>query len=283
MCLSRLLFLVFIGDLLDGIAARIIQSPILHYEQPNCAGKDCYPELNSRLYQGDILLPEGVDPKNALKIEPLLWPNGVVPYAFAKGFNKGDKSKILSAMRLIEMETCITFLPRTILDRTWIDIEQKKEAGCYSIIGYRPLPHEGPLKFNLRAPECYEAGTIQHELLHVLGLLHEQARPDRDEFVDILWDNIDEAYHSDFTKASDTFVTTYDIPYDYDSVMHYPKWAFSKNDKSTIVAKNDTERELGQRIGATNGDFEKIRRMYKCQITSEDLFGGNFPLNKLFL
>lgn len=106
--------------------------------------------------------------------------------------DKGDKSKILSAMRLIEMETCITFLPRTILDRTWIDIEQKKEAGCYSIIGYRPLPHEGPLKFNLRAPECYEAGTIQHELLHVLGLLHEQARPDRDEFVDILWDNIDE-------------------------------------------------------------------------------------------
>ncbi|KAF6203994.1 hypothetical protein GE061_002333 [Apolygus lucorum] len=257
----------------------VLQSPILHYEQPSCVGRDCYPELKSRLYQGDILLPEGVDPKNALKIPALLWPDGLVPYSFAKGFKKADKNKILKAMRVIEMETCISFMPKTMLDRTWISIEQKKEAGCYSVIGYRPLPHEGPLTFNLRTPECYESGTIQHELLHVLGLLHEQARPDRDEHVDILWENIDKAYHSDFAKADESFVTTYGVAYDYDSVMHYPKWAFSKNDKDTIRAKNDTERELGQRIGATEGDFEKIRLMYNCKVTNEALLTGNFPLN----
>lgn len=59
------------------------------------------------------------------------------------------------------------------------------------MIGYRPKMEE-PLPVNLQSPECLRhAGTIQHELLHVLGLLHEQARPDRDNYVQIIWDNVD--------------------------------------------------------------------------------------------
>lgn len=87
-------------------------------------------------------------------------------------------------------------------------------------------------------PGCFaNRGIIEHELLHVVGLLHEQARPDRDEHVVIHWENIDKTYYQDFAKGRTRDVTTFDLPYDYKSIMHYPSWAFSKNGKSTITAK----------------------------------------------
>ena len=40
---------------------------------------------------------------------------------------------------------------------------------------------------------CTRLGTCQHELLHALGTIHEQSRPDRDDHVTIVWDNIKES------------------------------------------------------------------------------------------
>lgn len=45
------------------------------------------------------------------------------------------------------------------------------------------------------------------------------------------------AYWPDFNKVPDNVTTTFGLPYDYTSVMHYPRYAFSKNGKETIVAK----------------------------------------------
>lgn len=109
------------------------------------------------------------------------------------------------------------------------------------------------------SPLCLSLpASITHELLHVLGLLHEQSRPDRDEYITIVWHNIDPRMScfmrkirrrnhifivlgsfGNFQKATADVVDTFGLPYDYGSLMHYPNNAFamSSDRNVTIIAK----------------------------------------------
>jgi hypothetical protein len=92
-------------------------------------------------------------------------------------------------MKGIQEETCVKFVPRTT-EADYIEIRKAADLGCGAMVGLRPGQGR-PMAVNYRVPECLQTtGVIQHELLHVLGLFHEQSRPDRDEHVTILWDNI---------------------------------------------------------------------------------------------
>ena len=37
---------------------------------------------------------------------------------------------------------------------------------------------------------CERLGTVIHEMMHTIGFIHEQSRPDRDEYVEVFYDNI---------------------------------------------------------------------------------------------
>lgn len=109
-------------------------------------------------------------------------------------------------------------------------------------------------------------GAVKHEMFHVLGLFHEHSRPDRDDYIEILWDNIDPVYYPNFYKTDYIFSSAFGLPYDYDSLMHYPSNAFAKKGKNvTIVSKDGRNQILGQLEEPTYFDYEKIRRMYKCK------------------
>lgn len=104
-----------------------------------------------------------------------------------------------------------------------------------------------------------------HEFIHALGFYHMQSTYNRDDYVEIKYENITPGKENNFNKYNGDTVSDFDIEYDYGSVMHYSSMGFSKNGEPTIVPK-DSDAEIGQRIGLSRRDIEKLNRMYECPL-----------------
>uniref|UniRef100_A0A673WAE4 Metalloendopeptidase n=1 Tax=Salmo trutta TaxID=8032 RepID=A0A673WAE4_SALTR len=85
-------------------------------------------------------------------------------------------------------------------------------SSCASYVGF-----QGGAQSVYFGRAC-NVGNLCHELMHALGLHHEHTRPDRDQYITIQWDNVVPGKENNFkVKKGDT----QDLPYDYDSIMHY--------------------------------------------------------------
>merc|ERR1719154_995227 len=109
----------------------------------------------------------------------------------------------------------------------------RPDGGCYSYVGRV----RGQQTLSL-ANGCFSVGTVLHELMHAAGFYHEQSRADRDDYVQVNWENIESDKKFAFNKYTlGTQITHLEAEYDTCSVMHYSSYAFSKNGKPTIVKK----------------------------------------------
>ena len=54
------------------------------------------------------------------------------------------------------------------------------------------------------------------------------------------------------------------VPYDYLSVMHYSSTAFGSG-ATTIIAKDPSVVQLGQRIGLSPSDIKQADLLYECK------------------
>ncbi|KAK4881122.1 hypothetical protein RN001_004441 [Aquatica leii] len=191
------------------------------------------PEFLGTYVQGDILFPEERK-RNGLINETMRWPLGIVPYRISNQYNFIQRYAIWRAMVTFEKEACIRFIEKTKHHKDWVLISRRR-YGCYSSIGRIG----GRQTVNLEPPNCLRCGTIMHELMHVIGFDHEQARYDRDEHIDVITENIHESMKYNFDKCSIEEFTDFGLPYDYVSLMHYSNYAFTMNSLETMIAKVD--------------------------------------------
>ena len=68
-----------------------------------------------------------------------------------------------------------------------------------------------------------------HEVMHALGFYHEQSRSDRDQYVEIFWENIQAGKENNFAKESHQTSDLLGAAYDFSSIMHYGKYSFAKD------------------------------------------------------
>ncbi|XP_028399993.1 zinc metalloproteinase nas-13-like [Dendronephthya gigantea] len=193
----------------------------------------------------------------------ILWPKNI-PYAIDTSLND-VQSNIRKA--IAEWETTLPCMGE------WRDVTNENKPrdfmyffsgdGCYSDVG-----RVGGKQGISIGRGCEDHGIIIHEIGHAMGLWHEQSRPDRDNYVDILWDNIIPDLKFNFEKQSEDTVDSLGVQYDYESVMHYGAYAFSKNNLKTIETKPVAGKPIGQEEGLSELDKKQVRLLYGCETPS---------------
>uniref|UniRef100_A0A665V5G8 Metalloendopeptidase n=1 Tax=Echeneis naucrates TaxID=173247 RepID=A0A665V5G8_ECHNA len=209
------------------------------------------------LVEGDLLAPTN---RNAMTCwsQSCLWKKGsngmvTIPYVMSSQFSRGESQKIERAMKSFHSRTCIRFVPYSN-QRDYISVENK--GGCFSALGRQG----GRQVLSLNKQGCIYHGIVQHEFNHALGFQHEQTRSDRDSYVRINWENIEPSMAYNFQKANTNNLNT---PYDYSSIMHYGRTAFSiAYGKETITPIPNPNVQIGQRQGMSRWDITRINKLY---------------------
>lgn len=176
-----------------------------------------------------------------------------IPFYIASGdFTNAQRRNIIAALEDLEARSgVVNFRWWRETDDEYIYIKESS-SGCSA----------SKEKVWLESWCADNIGNIQHEILHALGFWHEQNRPDRNDWVQIKWNNIQDGWDSQFYMY-DT-IDSLGAPYDYDSVMHYSAWAVSKNGKKTIKPLHARAGRLGQRVQASELDIVQMRLLYQC-------------------
>ncbi|KAF5900444.1 meprin A subunit beta-like, partial [Clarias magur] len=220
------------------------------------------------LVEGDIVFKKE-DGKNSILGQEYRWPT-TVPYYLEDSLEINAKGVILRAFEQYRLKTCIDFKPWSG-ETNYISVF--RGSGCFSSVGNRQV---GKQRLSI-GNNCDRLATVEHEFLHALGFWHEQSRSDRDDYVNIMWDQIEAGKEHNFNTYDETVSSALGFPYDYTSVMHYSKTAFNKDTEPTIVTKIPEFMDMiGQRMEFSSSDVRKLNRLYNCTTPSTFLDSCGF-------
>ena len=135
---------------------------------------------------------------------------------------------------------------------------------CTSYVG-----RQGGMQLINLHDDC-DFGSTVHELGHALGFWHEQSRCDRDQYVQILWQNVDSRWAYAFDKHCSSSTTDPNAGTDYNgydegSIMHYDPYAFSVNGQPTIHSLRGLDYLMGQRNGLSATDIATLKILYPAK------------------
>ncbi len=218
--------------------------------------------------RGELMHNRGNAPKDANK----LWPGGEVPFVIDP--NLVNPARVNAAIATLEAATSLRFHARTTNEPDYIFFTTSTRSGVSS----SPVGRQGGQQ-NVRIWTTHQSNTIVHEIMHSLGVNHEQTRKDRNGTIVVNWQCIADDDEHNF----ETDPNTWDLePYDLSSIMHYSPSQFCERDASNAcicptMTAVDGISTIGSGGVMTSNDINGLYRMYHRPLgvnENQDGFGG---------
>ncbi len=180
----------------------------------------------------------------------MLWDGGVIPYEFDVGFPLIDSAT--EAMNIWTDEGPISFRPKEPEDADFVFFARGGNASDIGRLG-------GQQVVLIRG--IATVGEIVHELGHVIGLMHEHCRPDRDDHIQVHLANIILAVRSQYEMSQSNL--PFLGAYDYASVMHYGAFDNAIDPSKRTITTTPVEMAIGDwERGPSRGDRANVLALY---------------------
>jgi hypothetical protein len=184
------------------------------------------------------------------------WQDGIIPYYLSGDFTTEEMTTIERAMAEWEKVTDVHFIevtPRAsayhiikVNENSWSSSVGENNSHCKMIFG--------------SGGDTYS--HVLHELGHALGLLHEHQRPDRDQFVRVIWSNLMAQFFVNYEKQDNPLIKEEQYNYDFSSIMHYPANSFSIDGISNTIESLDEDQPIKRSDTLTTTDVQKAVEIY---------------------
>lgn len=174
--------------------------------------------------------------------ENVFW--SMVRYVIDPSLTTSERNVLRSAIQHIESKTNVRFYNATgqpTVDPTYgfaypyVNVQNNPESTNVS------KSYVGRIggKQDLKIGSACGVGVVVHELCHACAMYHEHCRYDRDNYITVNTNNIEDDALSDVRKITSNYYIR--GAFDFNSIMIYGSYTFSKNGQPTMLKKDGSK------------------------------------------